>query len=179
MTEGIGQGLLNIREAARYLGISHHTLYKLLERREVPAAKIGGSWRFNRTTLDEFVASQSLVPRPRILVIDRIKGDRDLLADFAVARAGQVDAVESAEEAIRLLGRARPDMVFIGGDSAESIATDVNKLREEGIDARIVVVASPGNAAIAEPAMKHGPAILLPKPVDRDDVISILTLITH
>lgn len=179
MTESTGQGLLNIREAARYLGISHHTLYKLLERREVPAAKIGGSWRFNRTTLDEFVASQSLVPRPRILVIDRIKGDRDLLADFAVARAGQIDTVESAEEAIRLLGRAKPDLVFIGGDSAESIGTDVNKLREEGIDARIVVVASPGNAAIAAPAMEHGPAFLLPKPVDRDDVISILTLITH
>jgi excisionase family DNA binding protein len=179
MTESTGQGLLNIREAARYLGISHHTLYKLLERREVPAAKIGGSWRFNRATLDEFVASQSLVPRPRVLVIDPIKGDRDLLADFAVARAGLIDTVDSADEAIRTLGRAKPDLVFIGAASAEGIATTVNKLREEGILARIVVVTSPDEAAIAAPAMEHGPVFLLPKPVDRDDVISILTLITH
>ncbi|NQW17597.1 MAG: helix-turn-helix domain-containing protein [Chloroflexi bacterium] len=179
MTESTGQGLLNIREAARYLGISHHTLYKLLERREVPAAKIGGSWRFNRATLDEFVASQSLVPRPRVLVIDPIKGDRDLLSDFALARAGQIDTVADADEAIRQLGRAKPDLVFVGAESAEGIASTVNKLREEGIDARIVVVAAPGDAAIASPAMEHGPVFLLPKPVDRDDVISILTLITH
>jgi len=179
MTETTGPGLLNIREAARYLGISHHTLYKLLERREVPAAKIGGSWRFNRATLDEFVASQSLVPRPRVLVIDPIKGDRDLLADFAVARAGQIDTVASAADAIVQLGRAKPDLVFVGGDTAEAVASTVNTLREEGIEARIVVVAAPGNAAIASPAMEHGPVFLLPKPVDRDDVISILTLITH
>jgi FixJ family two-component response regulator len=55
----------------------------------------------------------------------------------------------------------------------------MNKLCEEGIDARIVVVTARGDTAIAAPAMEHGPAFLLPKPVDRDDVISILTLITH
>ena len=58
MTEGIGQGLLNIREAARYLGISHHTLYKLLERHAVPAAKVGGSWRFAPERLDEWIAAK-------------------------------------------------------------------------------------------------------------------------
>ena len=89
----MNQGLLNIREAASYLGISHHTLYKLLERREVPAAKIGGSWRFNRTALDEFVTSQSLVPRPRVLIIDSEKSGRDELADFASVRAGRIDTV--------------------------------------------------------------------------------------
>jgi excisionase family DNA binding protein len=179
MTESAGQGLLNIREAARYLGISHHTLYKLLERREVPAAKIGGSWRFNRTTLDEFVAAKSLVPRPRILIVDPVKGDRDLLADFAFSRAGQIDSAETVDEAVRVVGRARPDLVFVGGRSADDIAATVTGLRSEGVEALIVVAASPSNAAFAAPAMEHGPVFLLPKPLDRDDVITVLTLITH
>ncbi len=175
----MNQGLLNIREAAKYLGISHHTLYKLLERREVPAAKIGGSWRFSRTALDDFVTSQSLVPRPRVLVIDPTKTGRDQLADFAGARAGRIDTVDTAEEAIRTLGRERPDLIFIAADSAESISDALNQLREGGIDSRVVLVVSPSDARLASGALEHGPVFLLPTPLERDDVISILTLITH
>ena len=51
----MAEKLLNIREAAEYLNISHHTLYKLLEKKEVPAAKIGGSWRFSPEVLDAWV----------------------------------------------------------------------------------------------------------------------------
>ncbi len=179
MTQSMNQGLLNIREAAKYLGISHHTLYKLLERREVPAAKIGGSWRFNRTALDDFVTSQSLVPRPRVLVIDPAKTGRDQLADFASARAGRIDTVDTADEAIRTLGRDRPDLVFIAADSADSISDALSRLREGGIDSRVVLVVSPSDAQLASGALRHGPVFLLPTPLERDDVISILTLITH
>ena len=179
MTQSMNQGLLNIREAASYLGISHHTLYKLLERREVPAAKIGGSWRFSRTALDEFVTSQSLVPRPRVLIIDRDKEGRDQLADFASGRSGRIDTVTSAEEAIRTLGRERPDLIFISADSAETVAETLNQLRDGGIDSRVVLVVSPADAQLASGALGHGPIFLLPKPLERDVVISILTLITH
>ena len=179
MSESMNQGLLNIREAASYLGISHHTLYKLLERREVPAAKIGGSWRFNRTALDEFVTSQSLVPRPRVLIIDSEKSGRDELADFASVRAGRIDTVNSAEEAIRTLGRDQPDLIFISANSADAVAEDLSRMREGGIDSRVVLVISPSDAQLASPALEHGPVFLLPKPIERDDVVSILTLITH
>lgn len=179
MTESMKQGLMNIREAAGYLGISHHTLYKLLERREVPAAKIGGSWRFNRTALDEFVTSQSLVPRPRVLIIDPSKEGRDQLADFASARAGRIDTVTTATEAIRTLGRDRPELIFISADSAKTVADALTQLRDGGIDNRVVLVLSPSDAQLASGALEHGPVFLLPTPLERDDVISILTLITH
>ena len=51
----MAQPLLNIKEAAEYLDISHHGLYKLVEQRAVPAARIGGSWRFAPEKLDEWV----------------------------------------------------------------------------------------------------------------------------
>ena len=47
--------LLDIKQAAEYLNISYHTLYKLLDQKAVPAAKIGGSWRFAPEVLDEWV----------------------------------------------------------------------------------------------------------------------------
>ena len=51
----MAEPLMTIKQAAEYLSISHHTLYKLLEKKEVPAAKVGGSWRFSLEVLDEWV----------------------------------------------------------------------------------------------------------------------------
>ena len=179
MTESTNQGLLNIREAARYLGISHHTLYKLLERREVPAAKIGGSWRFNKGALDDFVSAQSLVPRPRIVVIDSDREARNQLADFASARAGDLDLAGTAEEAIRLLGRNKAEIIFLAAQSAKEVADALDAFGEAGIESRICLVVSPADAKAASTALERGPLFMLPKPTSADDVMAILTLITH
>lgn len=45
--------ILNLEEASRYLRIKRRTLYSLAARGEVPAAKIGGQWRFRRSQLDK------------------------------------------------------------------------------------------------------------------------------
>jgi excisionase family DNA binding protein len=44
--------VLNLDEASRYLRIKRRTLYSLAARGDVPAAKIGGQWRFRRSQLD-------------------------------------------------------------------------------------------------------------------------------
>ena len=44
--------ILNLEEASRYLRIKRRTLYALAARGDVPAAKIGGQWRFRRSQLD-------------------------------------------------------------------------------------------------------------------------------
>jgi len=43
---------MNLDEASRYLRIKRRTLYTLAARGMVPAAKIGGQWRFRRSQLD-------------------------------------------------------------------------------------------------------------------------------
>jgi excisionase family DNA binding protein len=45
--------ILNLEEASRYLRIKRRTLYSLAARGDVPAAKIGGQWRFRRSQLDK------------------------------------------------------------------------------------------------------------------------------
>ena len=111
--------------------------------------------------------------------IDPVKEGRDQLADFASLRAGRIDTVTSASDAIRTLGRDRPDLIFISADSAETVADALSQLREGGIDNRVVLVLSPSDAQLAAGALEHGPVFLLPTPLERDDVVSILTLITH
>jgi excisionase family DNA binding protein len=44
--------ILSLDEASQYLRIKRRTLYSLAARGVVPAAKIGGQWRFRRSQLD-------------------------------------------------------------------------------------------------------------------------------
>jgi excisionase family DNA binding protein len=52
MDESHAEEVLNLEEASRYLRIKRRTLYSLAARGDVPAAKIGGQWRFRRSQLD-------------------------------------------------------------------------------------------------------------------------------
>jgi excisionase family DNA binding protein len=51
--------VMNVEQAARYLGVSPDTLYKYLSDGRVPAFKLGNRWRLKRTTLDRWMERQS------------------------------------------------------------------------------------------------------------------------
>jgi excisionase family DNA binding protein len=46
--------IMTLKEVAKYLGLHVMTVYKLTREGRVPAAKIGGQWRFKRNVLDEW-----------------------------------------------------------------------------------------------------------------------------
>ncbi len=50
--------IMTLREVAKYLGLHVMTVYKLTREGRVPAAKIGGQWRFKRDVLDEWLETQ-------------------------------------------------------------------------------------------------------------------------
>lgn len=49
---------MTLREVAQYLGLHVMTVYKLTREGRVPAAKIGGQWRFKRDVLDGWLETQ-------------------------------------------------------------------------------------------------------------------------
>ena len=51
--------VMDIRQAADYLGISADTLYKYTSEGFVPAFKLGNRWRFKRSRLNDWMDQQS------------------------------------------------------------------------------------------------------------------------
>ena len=49
---------LTIDELAEYLKLSRTKLYRMAQKGEIPASKIGIQWRFNRKEIDDWVTSQ-------------------------------------------------------------------------------------------------------------------------
>ena len=57
--------VMNVEQAARYLGVSPDTLYKYLSEGRVPAFKLGNRWRLKKTTLDRWMERQSQLREAR------------------------------------------------------------------------------------------------------------------
>ena len=53
---------LTLDELAAYLKRGRSTLYKMARNGQIPASKIGRSWRFDRGAIDEWLRQQS--PQP-------------------------------------------------------------------------------------------------------------------
>jgi len=44
------------REAAEYLSVHVRTIYRLAKNGDIPGRKVGGSWRFKKGALDEWLS---------------------------------------------------------------------------------------------------------------------------
>jgi excisionase family DNA binding protein len=52
--------IMSITEAAEFLGFSKTTVYSLLKKNAIPAAKIASHWMFSKKALEEWVYKESL-----------------------------------------------------------------------------------------------------------------------
>ncbi len=80
MAAGTTQGqvafreVMDIRQAADYLGISGDTLYRYASEGFVPAFKLGNRWRFRKSLLDDWMDVKSgVVPRSAVVEPGRKK----------------------------------------------------------------------------------------------------------
>ena len=56
----IARRLLNVREAAQFLGLEVDTVYKKSRLREVPCVKVGRALRFDVKALEQYIEQHSI-----------------------------------------------------------------------------------------------------------------------
>ncbi len=83
--------VMDIRQAAHYLGISADSLYRYAATGFIPAFRLGNRWRFRKSRLDEWMDRRSGVeeaaPAPK-LVASRKKPVRSTRVITRSARTG-------------------------------------------------------------------------------------------
>ena len=50
--------IMTIKEIAAYLKVTEKTIYRLAINSKVPAFKVGGSWRFRKAEVDQWISAQ-------------------------------------------------------------------------------------------------------------------------
>jgi excisionase family DNA binding protein len=51
--------ILTIKELAEYLKLNEKTAYRLVSEGKIPGFKVGGSWRFQRAEIQNWIKSKS------------------------------------------------------------------------------------------------------------------------
>jgi excisionase family DNA binding protein len=55
----LGDRWLSVDEIASYLGVKRDTVYKWIDRQNMPAHKVGRLWKFRRDEIDQWVLSKT------------------------------------------------------------------------------------------------------------------------
>ncbi|CAI8817721.1 prophage regulatory protein [Methylococcus capsulatus] len=51
--------ILTIKQVADYLKVTERTIYRLAAAKKIPAFKVGGTWRFSRQEIDQWIKRQT------------------------------------------------------------------------------------------------------------------------
>ena len=172
------QELMTLKEAANYLRLSCSTLYKLARRGKVPSSKVGGTRRFNRKTLDDWLMSQWGQVKGTVLVIDDDARVRDILQEIIVSHGHRAIAVENGEMAIEEMERQHFDLVFLDLVLPRLSGIEVLRwLKAKAEKTVVALVTGYGDYPIAMEAMAMGPILLIPKPFNVEDVVAVLNMV--
>ena len=58
-TKSSDGSIMTIKEVAEYLKVNERTVYRLTGAKKIPAFKVGGTWRFLRSDIDQWIKSQT------------------------------------------------------------------------------------------------------------------------
>lgn len=56
--------IMTIKQLAEYLKLNYQTVYKKAQKREIPASKIGRTWRFQKVIIDRWLAEDKAITKP-------------------------------------------------------------------------------------------------------------------
>jgi two-component system response regulator (stage 0 sporulation protein F) len=162
--------VLDIREAATFLGVHEQTIRKLARRGAIPAFKVGRGWRFRKEALLAWSERQGRAARRcSVLVVDDdpqlCAATRRMIEDAGCAVRTATDARTGLEMALG----APPDLIVL-----DLVMPGLNgpqfllELRKTLRGVPVVVVTGYPDSELMLQASQHAPILVLAKPVDAE-----------
>jgi len=107
---------MTVEEVAHLLRVTKKTIYRLLERGDIPAAKVGRSWRFEKAAIDEWVqwlSERSDRHKADILIIDDDETICSLFQDTLKEAGHTVTITSESSRGLELVKGHDYDLVFL------------------------------------------------------------------
>ena len=104
---------MTVAEVADHLRVTDKTIYRLLWSGQVPAAKIGQQWRFERGSIDNWVQRNSVGAKANILVIDDEEVIQSLFREILQELGHRVMVAGNGFDGLQLVKQWAFDLVFL------------------------------------------------------------------
>lgn len=166
-------GLMTLEEVADYLRVNKKTIYRLLERRSIPATKVGRQWRFDRLLFDVWLRQCSAKATVNILVIDDDETVCSLFKDTLEGSGHAVTTVNTSSEGLELVKNYNYDLVFLDlkmpvMDGAELF----RQIRLAKPELPVTIITGYPDSDLMMDALTHGPLGIMSKPFRGSDILA-------
>ena len=172
---------LTTEEVIDYLQVNLRTVYRLIQKQQIPAVRVGRQWRFWKRDIDAWLERNrknrqdvSPVERARILVVDDEPAVRDLLVKTLASADYEVDAASDGPSALERLESVEYDLLITdlkmpGMDGL----TVIREARRKLSDLPVVIVTGYSTEASAVEAINLGVSGYLTKPFRLPRVLQV------
>jgi len=163
--------LMTVGEVADYLHVAERTVYRLLKRGSLPAAKVGRGWRFEKASIDNWLQQNSVGVRASILVVDDEELIRALFEETLEELGHRVVTAKNGFEGLELVKQRDFDLVFLdlkmpGMDGAELF----RRIRVIRPSLPVTVITGYPDSDMMARALEQGPFGVMRKPFDSADI---------
>ena len=178
MPQESDSNIFTIADVANYLKLPISTVYRLVERREIPGHKVGRQWRFQRSVIDEWLRRRSEGRFTTILVADDDTDVREVLAEALGGPSRRVVQARNGVEAVRWATSTPLDLVVLDlvmpeMDGVESF----RRIHAARPDLPVVIVTGFPESDLMLKVLEIGPFTVLQKPVDIQKLRKVVDLI--
>ena len=159
--------IFTVPEVATYLKLPVSTVYRLVERREIPAHKVGRQWRFQRPVIDEWLRRRSETLSSTILVVDDEEEIRALLAEVLQTEGRKILQARNGQGALRWVDSLPVDLVILDLMMPEMDGVETfRRIHAAHPELPVVIVTGYTESDLIVKVLGIGPFTVLSKPVD-------------
>ena len=154
------QEVISAMEACRFLGVTRQTLYKLLEKREIPGRKVGSRYRFVRGELSDYMSRTDVSGHQRDYKEWEIRGDFATAGIKKMAKKTFHELASNIEELIVNAYDGDATLVEIALDYDKrtlSVIDDGNGMDEEALASYVIYGESDKTGKYRSPKFKRAP----------------------
>ena len=172
--------LLTLEELASYLRVTEKTVYRLLDKRSIPATKVGRQWRFDKAEIDDWLHHNSTETINHILVIDDDETICSLFKDTLEYDGHVVTTLKQSSQALDLIQKVDFDLVFLDLMLPDVDGAELFKqIRAIKPNLPVTIITGYPNSDLMMKALNYGPLGAMKKPFDSSDILTAVNNFVH
>ena len=166
-------GLMTLQEVADYLRVTTKTIYRMLEKGDIPARKVGRQWRFDKASIDVWLHQSSVKMAAHIIIIDDDEAICSLFKDTLEESGHTVTTVNKSSEGLELVKNQDYDLVFLDLKMPIMDGAELFRLiRLAKPSLPVTIITGYPDSDLMMNALTHGPLGVMSKPFQGSDILA-------
>ena len=169
--------LMTVEEVADYLRVTEKTIYRLLDRDSIPAAKVGHQWRFDKASIDEWLYQKPVKTEANILVIDDEEVTQLLFEETLKELGHKVITAETASKGLELVKQQDFDLVFLDLKMPDMDGAELfRQIKAIKPKLPVTIITGYPDSDLMARALTYGPFGVMNKPFGELDIVAAVSI---